>query len=154
MGQGVQVVWLAGVVAVGAAALPACRSMETSREQVGYAEELPGTWVLVQAADPELDGLIPKDRPPEVTFAAGGGVAGFAGVNRFTSALESQELERGSLAWRSEMAVTRMAGPPEAMELEERFLDALRGAGRYSIEGDRLVLSEGDEASLTFVRSE
>jgi|Tabmets5t2r1_1033131.scaffolds.fasta_scaffold01094_5 heat shock protein HslJ len=69
-----------------------------------------------------------------------GRIAGFGGVNRYAGeyTLEGEELRLGPLA------VTRMAGPPEAMESERRYLDALGRAARAAVDEGTLVLADGD----------
>jgi lactoylglutathione lyase len=73
-----------------------------------------------------------------------GRIAGFGGVNRYAGeyTLEGEELTLGPLA------VTRMAGPPEAVESERRYLDALGRVARAAVEEGTLVLADGDGSEL------
>jgi heat shock protein HslJ len=65
----------------------------------------------------------------QVRFAEGGRVTGFSGVNRFNAQFQSGE--KGSIQWGpGGAASTRMAGPPEAMGFEARFLKALMSTTR------------------------
>jgi lactoylglutathione lyase len=69
-----------------------------------------------------------------------GRIAGHAGVNRYAGeyTLRGGELTLGPLA------VTRMAGPPAAMESERRYLDALGRAARAAVQEGTLVLADGE----------
>jgi lactoylglutathione lyase len=73
-----------------------------------------------------------------------GRIAGFGGVNRYAGeyTLDGEELTLGPLA------VTRMAGPPEAMASERRYLDALGRTARAAVEEGTLVLADGDGNEL------
>ncbi len=84
--------------------------------------------------------------PPTISFAVGAGLSGFAGVNRFKGRLEASGLAAGAFKT-SPLAMTRMAGPPEAMQLEGEFATALSKATAFTLEGDTLVLRT-DAASL------
>lgn len=75
-----------------------------------------------------------------VLTGEGDRVRGFSGCNRFTG---SYELRDGQLRF-SQLASTRMACV-EGMEQEQRFLDALGRAMRFTIHGDGLTLYSGDE---------
>lgn len=74
--------------------------------------------------------------------------SGHAGVNRFRGTAtigEDGKLRFGPLM------TTRMAGPPEAMDLEQRFLEALGKTESHAIADGRLVLSGGGKPLLEFV---
>ena len=80
--------------------------------------ELAGTGWVVTSIDE--DPLLVED-PPTIAFEEDGSVSGGAGVNRFvgTWSMDEDVLVFGPLA------TTRMAGPPERMDLEHRFLAVL-----------------------------
>jgi heat shock protein HslJ len=127
---------------------------ETTVEQ---AAELPplelrmlvGNWKLVDFAGAALaEGL----ESPTLEINEGGETAGFAGVNRFMTSVDPGEFFQGRLVF-APAASTMMAGPPEAMELETRYLDRLASVTGYFIEGDELRLFAGEELVLTFQRS-
>ena len=65
-------------------------------------------------------------------------VAGAGGCNRYFGTANSAA--PGELRF-SGMGATRMACPEEAMDLEQRYLNALAGASHYSFLAGRLVLS-------------
>ncbi|HMO66454.1 MAG TPA: META domain-containing protein [Verrucomicrobiota bacterium] len=74
---------------------------------------------------------VPAERPPALQFLADGGVAGFAGVNRFNGAFTLGP--EGTLTWGPGLAATRMAGPPERMALENAFMKALPATTRLGV---------------------
>jgi heat shock protein HslJ len=81
-----------------------------------------------------------------------GTVGGFAGVNSWGASLDIDRLAHGEF----EMApahTTLMAGPPEAMDLERRFLDALQAAEHARVGADGALTLRGadDQELLRFV---
>ena len=92
-----------------------------------------GDWLLV-----EIDGEpIDIDAPRSVRFESDR-VTGQVGVNRFTGSftIDGNVLEIGPAA------STRMAGPPELMDLEHRFLSQLQGEHEIDFTGTELTLGE------------
>jgi heat shock protein HslJ len=108
---------------------------------------LEGPWVLVA-----LDGRpVPEvGNTPILEIHGDGGVAGNAGVNRFRTTIE---IDAGRLTF-APAAATKMAGPPEAMALENSFLDRLGSVDAYQLEGATLRLWTAGEEALTFTRAE
>jgi heat shock protein HslJ len=76
----------------------------------------------------------------DLVFAEENRISGTAGVNRFTGTCYALATSP-KLAVRK-LATTKKAGPPQAMAQETRFLQRLRSAIRYQIDGDRLTLSD------------
>ena len=72
-------------------------------------------------------------------------VSGQSGVNRYAGAYE---LDGAKLKFGSTLA-TRMAGPPEAMELEKDFLTALEKVSTWRIKSE-LELSDGKAVLMKF----
>ncbi len=113
--------------------------------------ELVGTWSLAalggepvnEAGDPDL----------QLTISPDGDVSGFSGVNRFTSRLDLDSLYAGRMEF-APIASTRMAGPPEAMELESRFLRALQLGGYFNLLDGGLYLMRDDISSVRLVRAQ
>lgn len=103
-----------------------------------------GTW--------QLDAAIPAGgRIPTMTIGKDGSVHGNGGVNRYSSSVDVAALKNGS--WRMGPAqLTRMAGPEDAMALEQAMLDAMRQADGARMEGDKLALLQGERALLRFSR--
>jgi putative lipoprotein len=97
-------------------------------------------WKLVEL-DGQAAALGAGERELHMVFSSEENrVRGFSGCNRFTG---SYKQDNGRLRF-AQLASTRMACM-EAMEPEQRFLVALRGANRFSIQGDELALYGGDE---------
>ncbi len=102
-------------------------------------QTLEGDWLVV-----EIDGEpIDTEAAREVRFE-GDRVSGKVGVNRFTGSFS----RNGDMLEVGPVALTRMAGPPELMALEQRFTSHLEGALEIGQEGTELTLSEGDRAIL------
>lgn len=95
---------------------------------------------------------IPEDAGVSLVFLEDDRVAGSASVNRYNGSFRSTDagIEAGP------MASTRMAGPPEAMEREQKYLAALADAKSVSlIGGDVLVIAvENQELPLRFEAAE
>jgi heat shock protein HslJ len=80
-----------------------------------------------------------------------GAVGGLATINRYFGAANFSE--DGVVTWTGPMGSTQMAGPPELMEQEAAFLQALQSVARWRVEGTDLVLESGDGAvRVTFRR--
>jgi heat shock protein HslJ len=75
-----------------------------------------------------------------LVFGDGGALTGRTGVN---SLMGGYEADGDSLTF-GQIAVTRKAGPPELMALEEQFLTALDRVTAWSLDGTRLVLRDAD----------
>lgn len=83
-------------------------------------------------------------------FAEGGRISGHGGVNRIGGRLT---VEGGTLKV-SPLMATRMAGSPEAMALETRYMRTLQSATGLSLAGDTLTIPCAGEAKpLRFVRA-
>ncbi len=84
---------------------------------------------------------------PTLLVAADGKASGFAGVNRWfgSCAADGASLKFGMLG------MTRMAGPPERMDLEQAYANALAAVTRWSVSNGRLQLSDGTSVILEFV---
>jgi putative lipoprotein len=113
------------------------------RAAAGAPWEVVGpTWELMA-----LDGQrLEAERKPTLTLEKGGRFASFAGVNRLSGAWRRTppwaQIDPGPM--------TLMAGPPEAMELERRFVEALGRANRLTIEEGELVLWRGEKELARF----
>ncbi len=86
-----------------------------------------------------------QERAPSLQFdLAAGRAAGFAGVNRYSGdiTLDGARLTFGPAI------LTKMAGPPERMELERRFTAALAATTSWRIRERQLELLAGDNYVL------
>lgn len=110
---------------------------------------LVGSWTLVA-----LDGEpVPAvGTTPTLEVREDGAVGGTSGVNRYMARLETGGLGAGRIGF-GPAAGTKMAGPPEAMELERLYLDRFGAVGTYELESDTLRLFAGDSVALTFERA-
>lgn len=93
---------------------------------------------------------LPEDRTPTLLMTAEGKASGFAGVNRWfgTYSVDGSTLKFGM------MGMTRMAGPPERMQLEQTYADALAAVTRWSVSSGRLQMSDSHALVLEFVNAE
>ena len=82
-----------------------------------------------------------------LTFGDDGRVFGTTGCNRYFG---SYDLDDDGDLTLSQVGSTRMACPPAEMAQETRFLDALNGAERVVVTGDRMVLVTTGGPQLTF----
>lgn len=107
------------------------------------------TWLLSGLPGHDLGPLNGAGRPVTARFE-GGRLSGFSGCNRFVGGYsvdrDQVSVNVGSLAG------TMMACPADAMTIEGAFKGALTGPLRYTITGDRLVLTPSSGAPLVFVR--
>jgi heat shock protein HslJ len=108
--------------------------------------DLVGSWTLA-AIDGEAVEAV--GATPDLRVFEDGKVAGVAGVNRFNAEIQATD---GRVLF-GPVATTKMAGPPEAMELENTYLARLGAVSSYEVEGDTLRLWAGDNEALTFERT-
>jgi heat shock protein HslJ len=121
--------------------------IETEVGAVGTLVELFGTWTLVAVDGAPITAVGKK---PTLEVSEDGSVTGVGGVNRFNT---NVELVDGRLSF-GPVAATKMAGPPEAMDLENTYLARLGAVSSYEVGDDTLRLWAGDNEALTFVRAE
>ena len=87
--------------------------------------------------------LLPESIP-SIQFDEGGRVSGNASINRFSGGYTIEA--SGALHWsKPGFATTRMAGPPELMEQEAEFVEALDRVVRARVENGTLVLENGEQ---------
>ena len=103
-------------------------------------------WNLKQMTkDHETIALV-KDS--QTTFACdeNGRVAGKATINRYSGDLKLQD--DGEIIWSKAFIMTRMAGPPELMQQETNFTQALMQTTRMYLKDSKLVLLNEDQSTL------
>ncbi len=71
-------------------------------------------------------------------------MSGNLGVNSFNG---TYELSGDDITF-SPLASTKMAGPPEAMEQEATFLEALEAAAHVQVQDGTLTVLDSDDAPL------
>ncbi len=115
-------------------------------------QALTGQWDLSSLAGVDLSKFLEQgSSPPYLQVRDDGKVGGFAGVNRLSSSLDLGKLSHGQFSL-APAAVTKMAGPPKAMELEDKFLAALNKVTGYKVTGDRLTLTDKAGELMAFAR--
>lgn len=92
----------------------------------------------------ELGGVVTEPPKPQLSFGADGRLTGTTGVNRLMGQFEV----RDGLLVVGDAATTRMAGPPEAMEQEQRLLELLGAEQAFDITGDTLEIGDGETLAL------
>jgi putative lipoprotein len=104
------------------------------------------TWTLTMLEGAQVPAPAADRRQPSLTFGADGRIKGLTGLNTFsgTYTLDGQNLKFGN------MAMSRMAGPPEAMALEQKLVAALRATTGWRMTGGKLELLAGDRVVARF----
>lgn len=115
-------------------------------------KDLTGDWTLAKLQGVDLATLLPTSmHKPNLSFGPDGKVSGFTGVNRLSSALDLEALAKGQFKL-GPAITTRMAGPPEAMSVENKFTTALQQATGAKVSEGTLTLTDGAKELLSFVR--
>jgi heat shock protein HslJ len=120
-----------------------CGGDDESSADASSVEGVP--WVLISGVD--VEGW--EDAPPSITFEEGT-ASGSTGCNQWTGdyTFDGESLELG------ELAMTAMACPPPADEVERAVVDALEQVAGWRLEDEELVLVDGDDTELLrFVRA-
>lgn len=97
-----------------------------------------GQWLLNSYGK---QGERPGEGPSITIEISGDRISGSAGVNRFFG-----KFEDGSVV--APIGTTMMAGPPELMEQERKFLELISRADDWSVEKGSLMVSDGDVAAV------
>ncbi len=100
-------------------------------------------WILESFAGESapVDSVV--DATSQFTLSEGT-VTGDGGVNTFNG---TYELSGNDITF-SPLATTKMAGPPEHMEQEMRFFEALESAAHVEVRNEKLTLSDADNNVL------
>ena len=114
---------------------------------------LSGDWVLKQLNGQDVSSMLGQGgRAPTMTIGTDGRVSGFAGINRYTSSLDVDRLQKGDFKLDG-IAATRMAGSQEMMDVESKFTQALHEVTGFKLDGGNLNLTRGlDDTLLKFSR--
>ena len=126
-------------IALGAALLAGCTTANT-QDLIGHE------WRCARIGSRTLT----EGSTPTLLMTAEGKASGFAGVNRWfgTCSIDGPTLKFGMLG------MTRMAGPPDRMQLEQTYADALATVTRWSVSSGRLQLSDSNAMVLEFTKAE
>ena len=109
---------------------------------------LAGHWELVSIDGQPITNADPRE-PVSLTIDPDGRVSGFAGVNRYASSLENAALTEGRFRLGG-VGTTRMAGPPELRQFEDRYIQTLQRVDGYRLAANKLTLTRGDTDRLVF----
>jgi len=102
--------------------------------------QLDGTeWVLVEMGPPEYPNPIPPDKEVTLEFVSGENRITGSLVNNAYSVVYEADESRLTVGQPGEL----WSEPPEHMQLEHGYLDALRKAEWYVVDGDRLTIDCG-----------
>ncbi len=93
--------------------------------------------------------VIPSTVTITLTFQKGGQITGQSPVNHYGGVFAATS--NGKISVQLGMA-TQMAGPPELMELERQYFDALSRVQQIMLKSDRVIL-EDDKTSMEFAVS-
>lgn len=123
--------------------LPACSPMDRDHPSASDSTRAPspahvitgGEWRCIRLGTV----MPPADCTPTFRLGADGKAGGFAGVNRWSGTCTATG---ASLAF-GPLVATRMAGPPERMELEQQYLRAMATVTQWAIADGTLRLSDG-----------
>lgn len=127
-----------------------CQSTQNATESRPMIDQLVGDWNLTSLQGTPL--TLPQGaRQPTLSFTPDGKVSGTGGVNRLASSIDLPSLAKGQFKL-APAASTKMAGPPEAMALEDTFYRLLGEATGLSIDADTLSLTNTGGELLKFVR--
>ena len=105
-------------------------------------------WILQKMT---IDGKEYKlsEKKPFIKFENDGKVSGFASVNRFFGSTKIDN--EGRITWTTPLGSTRMAGPPELMDQEKSFINALQTADELIVEKIHLYIQTSDaQTELAF----
>lgn len=123
--------------------LAGCQTTQTTDPE----ESLVGTtWQLQYMEGYDLERIEGLERPTLLLDSQTRRAGGSSGVNRYSM---GYILEGTSLRF-EQGASTRMAGPPEAMDFEQAFLDSLQTVTSWSLQDGTLVLSSEGIPALRF----
>jgi len=87
-----------------------------------------------------------KDSKTTFSCDENGRVTGKATINRYSGNLKLQD--DGEIVWYQAFIMTRMAGPPELMQQEMDFTQALMQTSRIYLKASKLVLKNNNGSTV------
>lgn len=126
---------------------PAAEQVNPRPATAEMPPELLGHWILVAVDGAPVENI---GNTPFVEFLEDGTIGGMSGINQFNSQVIVDE---GGMSF-GPAAATKMAGPPEAMALEQTFMTRLGAVSSFEVDGETLRLWAGDNEALTFERNQ
>jgi heat shock protein HslJ len=144
---------LTTLTTLAAAAIAACLlfacATTSPREQAPTATP-EGDWTLTAIRGEPLAQVIPEGaRTPTLAVTAEGRIAGHAGINQYSGAVDPDTWPHGGFN-PGPIIATRMGGAPAAMNFEMDYLGALDEVTGFAVRAGELELSAGDGALLRF----
>ncbi len=125
-----------------------CSSTQSGRP-VGSASPL-GNWTLWLIQGETVETAVPMTaKTPTLHIDSEGQISGTAGVNQYSATSPADVLAQNRFEL-GPIITTRMAGPPQAMQLESRYLSLLQQARRYQSDGKTLALMDDSGVLLRF----
>lgn len=144
------------IILIGISGLIACAQTqaggpETSADAVlitpEHLKEIVGIeWYLKRMKINNQTISLIKDAQITFSYDANGKVAGVASLNRYFGGFNLKE--DGEIIWSKAFGMTRMAGPPELMDQEAKFMQALPLTTRLYLKKEMLVLTSTDQATV------
>lgn len=115
--------------------------------------KIDGEWVLDKLGGKDVASMLGMGgQKPSLSFGNDGSISGFGGVNKLMGSFDPKDLLSGKIDL-SKLASTKMAGPPEAMNLESAFTSALSKVSGFNFDkSGGLNLTDGKETLMSFVR--
>jgi heat shock protein HslJ len=145
------------MVLMAAAWLVACATTPSSVPTIVSSENVAKLqtrqWELKSITLDSRDIVMDMEANMTLAFAPGGKVTGYAAVNRFNGTYSFSP--DGKLSWPGPgFVTTRKAGPPELMEKERAYLQALPKTERAILKGHALLLqNDGESTVLIFAEA-
>ncbi|MFC0450664.1 META domain-containing protein [Rhodococcus jostii] len=105
------------------------------------------TWTVTALISPDAvtTTAVLEQTAPQLLIARDGSASGFTGCNRMSGSADVQPSSITFGPW----ATTRMACPPDVMEVERAVLAALTGETSYSVHSDTMQVTNADGFGLT-----
>ena len=101
------------------------------------------TWVLISYGEPKyLKSVLPNTEITIEFVSADGSVRGSAGCNSYGG---GYDVDQDNLTFRGPLMSTEMACDEPIMNQETEYLEALRAAVNYKIEGNQLQITSSDK---------
>lgn len=136
--------------------LPACESWSgndnnSSDSRNAHLGRIDGTWKLTHINGNAIS--VPSgNQTPTLVLSNGGNLTGNTGLNSMSGTYTTKGRYADNITF-SPIATTKMAGGRDAMDLERRYNEALSRVDTARVEGDRLILKDGDNQVLRFTRA-
>jgi heat shock protein HslJ len=137
------------LIAVGCNVVPNSKSGTPAQRLI----VLNGSWTLDEIEGTPVSKMLSAEaEKPMLDFADDGSVRGFGGVNRLSTSIDLDSLTEDQLTF-GPAAMTMMAGPEDAMKVEDAFRRLLGEVKGFRRGPSSLELTDGKKTLLKFVRT-